>query len=78
MPALDQSDPAIAAALEQFTRTHEQAWLDEPIPALNGATPREAAADPTRRPDLIRLLDNYGPAEPGTMDPARLRAHLGL
>ncbi len=74
----DPSDPAIADALEQFTLAHEQAWLDEPIPALNGATPREAAADPTRRPDLIRLLDSYGPAEPGTMDPDRLRDHLGL
>lgn len=75
---IDPSDPAIADALEQLTRTHEQAWLDEPIPALSGLTPREAAADPTRRPDLVRLLDSYGPAAPGTMDPDRLRAQLGL
>lgn len=75
---LDPNDPAVAAVLEQFTRTHEHAWLDEPIPALSGVTPREAAADPTRRPDLIRLLDSFGPAAPGTMDPDRLRAQLGL
>lgn len=75
---LDPNDPAIADMLEQFTRTHEQAWLDEPIPALSGVTPREAAADPTRRPDLIRLLDSFGHAAPGTMDPNRLRAQLGL
>lgn len=75
---LDPNDPAIADMLEQFTRTHEQTWLDEPIPALSGVTPREAAADPTRRPDLIRLLDSFGPAAPGTMDPDRLRAQLGL
>lgn len=75
---LDPNDPAIADVLEQFIRTHEQAWLDEPIPALSGVTPREAAADPTRRPDLIRLLDSFGPAAPGTMDSDRLRAQLGL
>lgn len=75
---LHPDDPAIADALEQFIRTHEQAWLDEHIPALSGLTPREAAADPTRRPDLIRLLDSFGPAAPGTMDPDRLRTQLGL
>ena len=77
--ALDpNTHPELAAALEQMIRQHETAWLDEQIPALAGATPREAAADPTRRPDLLRLLDSYGPARPGTMDPARLRAQLGL
>ena len=75
---LDPSDPQIAAVLEQMVRAHEQAWLDEPIPALTGLTPRDAAADPTRRPDLIRLLNSFGTAGPGTMDADRLRAHLGL
>jgi hypothetical protein len=41
-------------------------------------TPRQAAADPTRRPDLIRLLETFGPTGPGAMDPDRLRAALGL
>jgi hypothetical protein len=77
--ALDPADyPEIAAALEQMTRQHEQAWLDEQIPALAGATPREAAADPTRRPDLIRLLDSFPPAGPGAMNTERLRVDLGL
>ncbi len=75
---VDPNDPAIADVIEQLMRTHEEAWLDELIPALSGVTPREAAADPTRRPDLIRLLDSFGPAAPGTMDPDRLRAQLGL
>ncbi|MDQ3094810.1 MAG: SEC-C domain-containing protein [Actinomycetota bacterium] len=77
----DPADPAVAAVLAEFIRAQEQAWLDEPIPALAGATPREAAADPTRRPDLLRLLDTYDePTGAGivTMDPARLRAALGL
>ncbi|MGH3478393.1 MAG: SEC-C metal-binding domain-containing protein, partial [Nocardioidaceae bacterium] len=77
---LDPADPGVAAALDQFIRDYEQKWLDEPIPALAGHTPRQAAADPTRRDDLIRLLD-YLPTHhdnPGTMNPDRLRAALDL
>lgn len=75
---VDPTDPAIAAAVEQVVRGWETTWLDEPIPALSGVTPREAAADPTRRPDLIRLLDSFGPGGPGQMDPRRIRNALGL
>jgi tetratricopeptide (TPR) repeat protein len=79
--AIDPEDPSVAAALTEFIRSQELAWLDAPVPALSGATPREAAADPTRRPDLLRLLDSYDiPTAPGavSMDPARLRSALGL
>lgn len=79
-PALDPADPAVAAVLDQFIRDYEQKWLDDPIPALAGHTPRQAAADPTRRGDLIRLLDSF-PAHhdnPGTMNPDRLRTALHL
>jgi hypothetical protein len=78
--SLDPADPAIAAALESYVRTFEANWLDESIPALAGHTPRECATDPTRRPDLIRLLDSFpqDDGQPGTMSPARLRAALGL
>jgi hypothetical protein len=31
-------------------------WLDEPVPALDGRTPREAAALKSARPQLISLL----------------------
>ncbi len=76
-----ERDPAVAAAaLARSIRDYEQKWLDQPIPALAGRTPRQAAADPTRRGDLIRLLDCL-PAHadnPGTMDPDRLRAALEL
>ncbi len=77
---LDPADPEIAAALEQFIRDYEQQWLDQPIPALAGRTPRQAAADPTRRGDLIRLLDCFPEHanNPGTMDLDRLRAALEL
>src|SRR5450759_5036594 len=77
---LDSSDPEVAAMLGQMARQYEQAWLDDSIPALAGQTPREAAADPTRRPDLIRLLDTFPPEQdrPRMMNPDRLRAALGL
>jgi hypothetical protein len=58
-PKLDPTDPAIAAALDDMMRKYEQAWLDEPIPALAGHTPRQCADDPTRRDDLIRLLNSF-------------------
>jgi tetratricopeptide (TPR) repeat protein len=80
-PALDPAQsPQIAAALDEFVRQYEASWLDEPIPALSGHTPRQCADDPTRRDDLIRLLDSFGPdtGVPGAMSPARLRAALGL
>ena len=74
------TDPDVAAALDQFAQSYETAWLDEPIPALAGHTPRQCADDPTRRPDLIRLLDSFpqDDSHPGAMSPARLRAALGL
>lgn len=77
---LEPADPKVAAALEEFIRDYETRWLDEPIPALDGHTPREAADDPTRRGDLIKLLDGFpaGPAAGGGMDADRLRAALGL
>ncbi len=78
--ALDPDDPDVAAALEEFIRDYETRWLDEPIPALGGHTPRQAADDPTRRGDLIKLLDSFpaGAAARGGMDVDRLRAALGL
>jgi tetratricopeptide (TPR) repeat protein len=78
--ALDPNDPEIAAALDGYIRQYETAWLDESIPALDGYTPRQAADDPTRRADLIKLLDSFPTVvEGGTgMDKNRLRAALGL
>ena len=73
----------IASALQDLVRRKETAWLDDHIPALGGLTPREAADDPTRRPDLIALLnefDDFGDDSPGTLtfDVSRLRQLLGL
>ncbi|MGH3642862.1 MAG: hypothetical protein ACRDUX_28015, partial [Mycobacterium sp.] len=78
--ALDSDDPEVAAYLADFIHDYETKWLDEPIPALDGHTPRQAADDPTRRADLIKLLDTFpaGEAARGGMDADRLRAALGL
>ncbi|MDV6245294.1 SEC-C metal-binding domain-containing protein [Rhodococcus opacus] len=76
---LDPEDPAIAAALDEHIRRYEQQWLDDSIPALGDHTPRQCAADPTRRDDLIRLLDSFPQEErPGAMSAHRLREALGL
>jgi hypothetical protein len=79
-----EADEAVAA----FIAEAEERWVDESIPALGGSTPRQAAADPTRRDDLERLLaqfaqfaESQGDALPGgsvTFDAARLRRLLGL
>lgn len=63
--------------MTEFIRTYEANWLDEPIPALDGRTPRQAADDPTRRGDLIKLLDSF-PVTEGGMSAQRLREALGL
>ena len=78
--ALDPRDPAVAEMLDEFIREYEAKWLDGPIPALDGHTPRQAADDPTRRGDLIKLLDSFPAGEdtPGRMSPERLRSALGL
>ncbi len=72
--------PRLAAMLDQFIRDYEAKWLDEPIPALDGYTPRQAADDPTRRGDLLKLLNSFpaGGAGRGGMDVDRLRTALGL
>ncbi|HZR14976.1 MAG TPA: SEC-C metal-binding domain-containing protein [Acidimicrobiia bacterium] len=74
-------DPALRDALAAFIADQERRWLDEPIPALGGRTPREAADDPVGREELAHLLDEFpDPDDPdvAVMNPRRLRAALGL
>ena len=73
--------PELAAFLAEHMHKLEDEWLDDQIPALQGLTPRQAAADPTRREDLIALLnsfDAFGESDAGTFDVDRLRRELGL
>jgi hypothetical protein len=64
-------------------RDMEVRWVDERLPALGGASPRQALADTRRRADVEALLDDIewlqlrsGPGE--AMDAGRIRALLGL
>ena len=72
--------PEVAALVAEHMQKLENEWLDEQIPALQGLTPRQAAADPTRREDLIALLNSFDAfgREDGTFDVDRLRRELGL
>lgn len=47
------------AMLEQTFRSHYQKFLSEPVPALKGLTPREAARDRALRPRLVELMKQH-------------------
>jgi hypothetical protein len=79
---IDPNDPEHAELIEQIRDQMERRWCDETVPALGGLTPRQAAADPTRRETLLRLLASFE-ATPDTagsilMRPGRLRDLLDL
>jgi len=65
--------------------TYYRAWIDEPVPALDGATPRQAAADPERRARVVELIEgllaSYQHAlrdRQPAYDPSWMWAELGL
>jgi hypothetical protein len=74
------TDPAILHALVQNRARMEVRWCDEEVPALGGLTPRAAAADPTRRDEVRRLLSSFPEPPPGSfgMRPRRLLELLDL
>jgi len=56
-PASSDIPPDVAAEITaQFYDEHYRKWLDMPLPALRGRTPREAASVPTARTKLVSLL----------------------
>ncbi len=80
----EEERAAVKQQLATFMRQHEDAWVDSPLPALDGASPRQALEDPTRRASVLRLLEEIEQAEetwqgPGQgMSAARLRELLDL
>ncbi len=59
-PQQDAIPPAARQkALEEAHRQHYERFLDESLPALDGQTPRAAAADPALRPRLIELMKSH-------------------
>ncbi|MDA8385592.1 MAG: SEC-C metal-binding domain-containing protein [Actinomycetota bacterium] len=85
-PAAPQppDSPAMQAQFQEIMQMAELKWLDQPVPALSGRTPRQAAADPVLRGDLERLLAKFArdearlPAGAAGFSATRLRALLGL
>lgn len=60
--------PELQEAMEAFATDHYRKTLDQAIPMLNGRTPRECAADPTLRHDVIawlKYLENSDARAPG-------------
>lgn len=74
--------PVPAEAILELLDRQERRWCDEHVPALGGRTPREAAADPTRRDELARLIASFPEIDPASgafgLRPTRLRELLGL
>jgi hypothetical protein len=82
---LPEPPPEAQAYLQEAMRRHYEDWVDHPLPALDGKTPREAAKDPRSRRMLIDLLremeymDQRG-SHPGygPFDWNKMRRRLGL
>lgn len=67
----------------QYLRDYYRRWLDEPIPALGGKSPRKAARTKRGRAqvdDLLKEIENGTSGQPGgdTVDFAAMRHELGL
>jgi hypothetical protein len=74
------SAPLSEAQREEIVSKMEDRWLREPVPALGGRTPVDAASDPIGREEVARLIDSFPVMDESffTMRPAKLRAALGL
>jgi hypothetical protein len=81
---LDDATPELLGKLEERNRQHWEAWFDDPIPALNKLTPREAAKTERGRDLRESLLCEYESRQDHardnlfTPDIAALRRELGL
>ncbi len=82
IPVVVEEVPRVSPAVEHLRNLRERRWCDEPVVALDGLTPREAAADPTRRGDLGRLVDSFPEIDPVTgafgLRSAQLRTLLAM
>jgi hypothetical protein len=85
-PAPNRIDPEIERKLiEKVKSEHYARWVDEPLPALDGQTPREAVRSEVGRravEDLLRALENREERERrkgrAAFDCSHLRRSLGL
>jgi hypothetical protein len=57
---VDRARPEITTPIDQrWLDDYYRRWVDEPVPALGGRTPRHAATLKTQRPRLIDLLKDF-------------------
>ena len=81
-PGADAQPELTPELIDQLTKTMDQRWMDNPVPALGNLTPRAAAIDPTRRDDLRKLLESFAamPLTQGTLglNPHRIAKELGI
>lgn len=73
------------ALLTRFLDTAYLEWADQPSAALDGQTPRHAAAQSASRAQVAALIDEIARYDPGILllgkpafDYNVLRAHVGL
>ncbi|HET7502373.1 MAG TPA: MbcA/ParS/Xre antitoxin family protein [Kofleriaceae bacterium] len=76
-------DRAERAVIAEYLQDHYRRWIDEALPALGGATPRQAARTPDGRrqvEELLKDIENTSLAMPGGdgIDFGVLRRELGL
>jgi hypothetical protein len=58
-PGEEEPEPASEdqkQVVHQVLEKHYRKWLDEPLPALDDASPRDAVTDQMQRPEVIKLL----------------------
>lgn len=73
--------PEALASLQRQIDAQCMRWLDEPIPALGGRTPREVVKTPHGRDQVLRLIRTWPDPHgiPGATVPrSRMRRDLGL
>ena len=72
---LPELPPEAQAYLQEAIRRHYEEWLDHPLPALDGQTPREAAKDLLSRQRLIDLIREIEYMEQRTSRPGHVSCH---
>ncbi|HUO83890.1 MAG TPA: SEC-C domain-containing protein [Thermoanaerobaculia bacterium] len=78
-----EDSPEAQEMIRTLKEQHYAAWIDEPIPALGGKTPREAAKRAKSRKELdllLRAIERGEQLQPEEtrFDVRRLRSRLGL
>lgn len=85
----EPEDPEVAQAMAAFVNDmyarHYRSWIDLPVPALNGLTPRQAAKKPALRAEVTALIQGIRQMYEASLlrgepsyDPWWMWAELGL